>query len=67
MKKISGVRGRLDLDDRPTGVKVLFVFGTRPEAIKLAPVVRELTARPGFDCKICDGSGCLDSFGGGTS
>jgi UDP-N-acetylglucosamine 2-epimerase (non-hydrolysing) len=34
-------------------MKLLFVFGTRPEAIKLAPLVRELTARPGFDCRIC--------------
>jgi len=34
-------------------MKVLFVFGTRPEAIKLAPVFKELSARPGFDCKIC--------------
>jgi UDP-N-acetylglucosamine 2-epimerase (non-hydrolysing) len=34
-------------------MKVLFVFGTRPEAIKLAPVVKELSSRPDFDCKIC--------------
>jgi UDP-N-acetylglucosamine 2-epimerase (non-hydrolysing) len=34
-------------------MKVLFVFGTRPEAIKLAPVVQELSRRPNFDCKIC--------------
>jgi len=34
-------------------MKVLFVFGTRPEAIKLAPVVKELSGRPNFDCKIC--------------
>jgi UDP-N-acetylglucosamine 2-epimerase (non-hydrolysing) len=34
-------------------MKVLFVFGTRPEAIKLAPVVKELTDRPNFHCKIC--------------
>jgi UDP-N-acetylglucosamine 2-epimerase len=34
-------------------MKVLFVFGTRPEAIKLAPVVKELSRRPNFDCKIC--------------
>ena len=34
-------------------MKLLFVFGTRPEAIKLAPVFKELSARPGFDCKIC--------------
>jgi len=36
-----------------SGMKVLFVFGTRPEAIKLAPVVRELAARPYFECRIC--------------
>ncbi|MBV9687080.1 MAG: UDP-N-acetylglucosamine 2-epimerase (non-hydrolyzing) [Alphaproteobacteria bacterium] len=34
-------------------MKVLFVFGTRPEAIKLAPVFRELSGRSGFECKIC--------------
>src|SRR5215472_8767908 len=34
-------------------MKLLFVFGTRPEAIKLAPVVRELSARPNFQCKVC--------------
>src|SRR5262249_24459135 len=34
-------------------MKLLFVFGTRPEAIKLAPVVRELSARPTFQCKVC--------------
>ena len=34
-------------------MKLLFVFGTRPEAIKLAPVVRELSARPDFECKVC--------------
>ena len=34
-------------------MKLLFVFGTRPEAIKLAPVVRDLSARPNFNCKVC--------------
>jgi UDP-N-acetylglucosamine 2-epimerase (non-hydrolysing) len=34
-------------------MRLLFVFGTRPEAIKLAPVIREFQARPGFDCGIC--------------
>jgi UDP-N-acetylglucosamine 2-epimerase (non-hydrolysing) len=34
-------------------MKVLFVFGTRPEAIKLAPVIKELSGRASFDCKIC--------------
>jgi len=32
-------------------MKLLFVFGTRPEAFKLAPVIRELVARPEFDRK----------------
>ena len=34
-------------------MRLLFVFGTRPEAIKLAPVVRELSARANFHCKVC--------------
>ena len=29
--------------------RVLVVFGTRPEAIKMAPVVAELAARDGFE------------------
>lgn len=32
---------------------VLFVFGTRPEAIKLCPVVRHLRGRPEFQVKVC--------------
>jgi UDP-N-acetylglucosamine 2-epimerase (non-hydrolysing) len=34
-------------------MKVLVVFGTRPEAIKLFPVVRALAARPGLDVRTC--------------
>lgn len=35
-------------------LRVLSVFGTRPEAIKMAPVVRALRARPeAFDCVVC--------------
>jgi UDP-N-acetylglucosamine 2-epimerase (non-hydrolysing) len=35
-------------------LKVLAVFGTRPEAIKMAPVVARLKARPGrFDVRVC--------------
>ena len=33
--------------------KILVCFGTRPEAIKLAPVVRELTSRECFEVKVC--------------
>lgn len=34
-------------------MNILFVFGTRPEAIKLAPVVRELSSDRNFQCKVC--------------
>jgi UDP-N-acetylglucosamine 2-epimerase (non-hydrolysing) len=35
-----------------TLIRVLCVFGTRPEAIKMAPVVAELGSRPGIDCSV---------------
>ncbi|ANY15043.1 non-hydrolyzing UDP-N-acetylglucosamine 2-epimerase [Bordetella pseudohinzii] len=34
-------------------LKVLTVFGTRPEAIKMAPVVQALSVDPAFDAKVC--------------
>ncbi|PLK27910.1 UDP-N-acetylglucosamine 2-epimerase (non-hydrolyzing) [Novosphingobium sp. TH158] len=34
-------------------LKVLVVFGTRPEAIKLFPVVAALKADARFDCRVC--------------
>ena len=33
--------------------KVLTVFGTRPEAIKMAPVVQALAARSGIESQVC--------------
>jgi UDP-N-acetylglucosamine 2-epimerase len=30
-------------------MKVMTVFGTRPEAVKMAPLVKELAARPEFE------------------
>lgn len=33
--------------------RTLLVFGTRPEAIKMAPVVLELKRSPHFDIKVC--------------
>jgi UDP-N-acetylglucosamine 2-epimerase (non-hydrolysing) len=33
--------------------RVLVVFGTRPEAIKMAPVVRALKARENLQCRVC--------------
>lgn len=34
-------------------LKTLCVFGTRPEAIKMIPVVLELSRTPGIDLKVC--------------
>jgi UDP-N-acetylglucosamine 2-epimerase (non-hydrolysing) len=35
-------------------IKVLFIFGTRPEAIKLCPVIRHMKSRPDdFDARVC--------------
>ena len=33
--------------------KVMLVFGTRPEAIKMCPLVLELKARPEFEISVC--------------
>ena len=33
--------------------KVMLVFGTRPEAIKMCPLVNELKARKGLDVRVC--------------
>jgi len=34
-------------------MKILTVFGTRPEAIKMAPLVHALRGKPGVDCRVC--------------
>lgn len=34
-------------------MKTLCIFGTRPEAIKMAPLALQLTADPRFDAKVC--------------
>ena len=33
--------------------KVMLVFGTRPEAIKMAPIVKELKSRKGIKTIVC--------------
>jgi UDP-N-acetylglucosamine 2-epimerase (non-hydrolysing) len=38
--------------ERPR-IKILSIFGTRPEAIKMAPLVRALAEEPGIDSRIC--------------
>lgn len=37
-------------------VRILIVIGTRPEAIKMAPVIRALKASGAFDVKVCSTS-----------
>ncbi len=34
-------------------IKVLSIFGTRPEAIKMAPLVKALEKHPSFESKVC--------------
>ena len=34
-------------------IKVMTVFGTRPEAIKMAPLVKELKKRENITCIVC--------------
>jgi len=34
-------------------LRVLSIFGTRPEAVKMAPVVRALVSTPGIESKVC--------------
>jgi UDP-N-acetylglucosamine 2-epimerase (non-hydrolysing) len=34
-------------------MKVLSVFGTRPEAVKMAPVVQRLARTPGIEARVC--------------
>lgn len=34
-------------------IKVLTVFGTRPEGIKMAPVVKEMEKSPHFEARVC--------------
>ena len=37
-----------------SALKVLSVFGTRPEAIKMAPVIRAMARRPdAFESRVC--------------
>lgn len=34
-------------------MRILTIFGTRPEAVKMAPVVRELANTPGVETRVC--------------
>ena len=34
-------------------LRVLSIFGTRPEAVKMAPVVKALASQPGIEARVC--------------
>ena len=34
-------------------IKIMVIFGTRPEAIKMAPLIKELEKVPQIQCKVC--------------
>ena len=36
-----------------SGARILVVFGTRPEAIKLFPLIHALEADPRFEVRVC--------------
>lgn len=40
--------------------KVMLVFGTRPEAIKMCPLVNELKKRPGLETIVCHSAASSD-------
>ena len=42
---------RPNVENRP--LRVMTIFGTRPEAIKMAPLVKELEDRPEFESYCC--------------
>ena len=34
-------------------MRVLVVYGTRPEAIKMCPLILEMKSRPEIECVVC--------------
>jgi UDP-N-acetylglucosamine 2-epimerase (non-hydrolysing) len=46
-------RNHLCPSEEPFALKILVVFGTRPEAIKMAPVVHRLKETPGLETHVC--------------
>ena len=51
--KIAGNGVYIPAAKKDVMMKILSVFGTRPEAIKMAPVVKALEADARFDAKVC--------------
>ncbi|MDR3092274.1 MAG: UDP-N-acetylglucosamine 2-epimerase (non-hydrolyzing) [Clostridiales bacterium] len=41
------------MSEKPRTIKILSVFGTRPESIKMAPLIAELAACPLVSSKVC--------------
>lgn len=40
-------------DSNSRKLKVLSIYGTRPEAVKMAPIVKELSRTPGVESRVC--------------
>jgi UDP-N-acetylglucosamine 2-epimerase (non-hydrolysing) len=41
------------MTEKPASARILVVFGTRPEAIKMFPVIRALADQPGLEVRVC--------------
>ena len=41
------------MSDNLSTKKILLVFGTRPEAIKMVPIIKALRGDKNFDVKVC--------------
>ena len=50
---LARIKDKLAAETAAPAVKVLAVFGTRPEAIKMAPVIKLLQKDKRFECKVC--------------
>ena len=55
LRSSSGCKGRIAVrrSSRSSRLKIMTVFGTRPEGIKMMPVVRELRRRETIDLRVC--------------
>src|SRR6266568_1984717 len=49
----AGCENRLELLRLRLTVKISIIFGTRPEAIKLAPVILTMRKDARFKCRVC--------------
>lgn len=53
MERVLRHKGLMQLKENMTMKKIMLVFGTRPEAIKMCPLVNELKKRSGLETIVC--------------